>query len=81
MDEYTSASGKIVRIGQLYRDSRKSNVRTLRVDGLTEHYGEAQAHCVVVRQEYEGTITQPMRATVMTVERLASRTFVLVEEA
>ncbi len=60
MDEYTTASGKIVRLGQLYRDSRKSNVRTLRVDSLTDRHGVVRADCLVVRQEYEGTITQPM---------------------
>lgn len=80
MDEYAAANGKVVRVDRLYRDNRKTNIRTLRVDALTEHYGSVHAHCVVVRQEHEGTITQPMRPTVMTAERLAGRAFVLVEE-
>lgn len=80
MDEYTTASGKVVRVGQLYRDSRKSNVRTLRVDGLTDQHGVVRANCLVVRQEHEGTIAAPMRFTAMDAERLASRVFVLAEE-
>lgn len=69
-----------VRPGQLYRDNRASNIRTLRVDRIeVDQYGPT-VHCVVIRQDYgDGRVTEPGRATAMTAERLTSRSFVLVE--
>lgn len=79
MDEYRTASDEIVHIGDRFRDSRKSNVRTLRVDRLENEYFQVMAYCTVIRQEHDGTITKPMRATEMRAERLVSRAFVRVE--
>lgn len=69
-----------VRPGQLYRDTRASNVRTLRVDRIeVDDRGGCDVHYTVIRQEYEGEITEPMRKNRMTADRLTSRSFVLVE--
>lgn len=75
MDEYRTAKDEIVRVGDHFRDTRKSNIRTLRVDRLEAEYAQTTAHCTVVRQEYNGEITTPNRPTSMNAERLASRSF------
>ncbi|WP_067891268.1 hypothetical protein [Nocardia vaccinii] len=80
MNEFRTETGETVRVGDHFRDSRKSNIRTLRVDSIeTRHAGEhayVVAHCVVVRQEYDGEVTTPMRSTSMDADRLLSRAFV-----
>ena len=75
---FTTSKGLTIRPGDKFRDSRKSNIRTLLVDHLAEQLGVMRAHCIVVRQEYEGEVTEPMRPTVMEAERLGSRAFLPV---
>jgi hypothetical protein len=70
-------NGRTVRLGDLFRDRRESNVRTLRVDNLSE---PGVAGLTVVRQEYNGEVSEPMRATAMTVARLLGRSFVPVDQ-
>jgi len=82
-DHITSVSttrGDIVRVGQLYRDRRLDNVRTLRVDGLSGVGKYAKASCTVIRQNYRGETTHPMRTTTPSVARLVSSAFVLVTD-
>lgn len=69
-----------VRPGQLYRDNRASNIRTLRVDSIEIDGDSADVHYTVIRQEYQGETTEPMRKHRMTADRLTSRSFVLVTE-
>ncbi|WP_406234956.1 hypothetical protein [Nocardia sp. NBC_01009] len=71
--EYVTNTGT-VRPGQLYRDARPTNVRTLRVDSIDE----LEIACTVIRQEYEGEVTTPNRVTKMTARRLTGRAFVLI---
>jgi hypothetical protein len=71
-------SDNVIRVGQLWRDRRKDNIRTLRVDRVDEN---GQVHLVVIRQVYQGEATEPMRPTSMTSARLLSRNFVLEQEA
>lgn len=77
-EEVTTSKGAVVRVGQLYRDRREDNIRTLRVDELVDDYGTTKARCTVIRQEYRGEVTTPMRTTDPSVDRLTSRAFVLV---
>jgi hypothetical protein len=70
-------NGRTVRVGDCFRDRRDSNVRTLRVDNLDE---PGVVGLTVVRQEYEGEVSEPMRPTVMTVKRLLGRSFVPVAD-
>ncbi len=77
-DEVTTPKGAVVRRGQLYRDRRDDNVRTLRVDGFTDDYGTIKAQCTVIRQEYRGEVTAPMRTTEPSITRLTGSAFVLV---
>ena len=80
MNKYRTESGETVHVGDHFRDRRKSNIRTLRVDSIeTRQAGDDSyvvAHCVVVRQEYDGEVTTPMRSTSMDADRLVSRAFV-----
>ncbi|WP_280420049.1 hypothetical protein [Nocardia carnea] len=64
-----------VQPGDLYRDSRNTNIRTLRVDTID---GD-RVVCTVIRQEYDGEITTPMRVTPMSIKRLTSRSFIRIE--
>ncbi|MEV6258053.1 hypothetical protein AB0L97_32840 [Nocardia sp. NPDC051911] len=73
-----TARGMLVRVGQLYRDRRDDNIRTLRVDGFRGTGTNATAVCTVIRQEYLGEVTKPMRTTEPSITRLTSRAFVLV---
>uniref|UniRef100_UPI003F492C64 hypothetical protein n=1 Tax=Nocardia suismassiliense TaxID=2077092 RepID=UPI003F492C64 len=77
MSEFTESADGVVRVGQLWRDARDSNVRTLKVERVIGDRVELR----VVRQEFQGEVTEPMRTTNMTVARLMSRNFVLVREA
>ena len=72
-------SNNVIQVGQLWRDRRKDNVRTLRVERVDE--SGQKVHLVVVRQVYQGETTEPMRPTSMTSARLLSRNFVLEQEA
>ncbi|MFI5783148.1 hypothetical protein [Nocardia sp. NPDC051570] len=81
LTEYTTSKGMIVRGGDLFRDCRESNVRTLRVDCFKIRFGITRAYCTVVRQEFEGQITEPMRPTSMDAERLGGRDFPPATEA
>ncbi|WP_157556881.1 hypothetical protein [Nocardia acidivorans] len=67
--------GQRIPAGSLFRDNRASNIRTLRVDGPAS---QDHVQLTVIRQEYEGKVSEPMRITVMTVERLLSKAFVPV---
>ncbi|WP_280439004.1 hypothetical protein [Nocardia cyriacigeorgica] len=80
---YITAKGNAVTVGEHYRDNRTGNVRTLRVDRIElDRYGYCHVHCIVVRQDHgDGRITEPMRETAMTPERLTGRSFVRVEGA
>ena len=77
--EFTTAKGRTVRVGDRYRDNRSTNIRTLRVDRIeVDEYGPI-VHCVVIHQDHgDGRVTEPMRKTEMTAERLTSRSFALV---
>lgn len=84
MDEYTTSKGDAVHVGDHFRDTRQTNVRTLRVAGLEGSYVRGKlidiaAHCIVVRQEHDGAVTTPMRPTSMNAERLVTRSFARVE--
>ncbi|MEV6341237.1 hypothetical protein AB0M12_41770 [Nocardia vinacea] len=85
MSEYTTRGGRTVRVGQLYRDSRESNIRTLRVDAvgtpIADWAGRERCaiECTVVRQEYAGEVTEPMRATTVDAYRLTSSAFLLLD--
>ncbi|MFE3229812.1 hypothetical protein [Nocardia sp. NPDC059228] len=68
--------GHRIPVGKLFRDNRNSNIRTLRVVGPAD---TDRILLMVIRREYEGQVTEPMRATVMTAERLLSRDFVAVD--
>lgn len=68
----TTAKGNTVRIGDRFRDRRTSNVRTLEVTGIGV---DDRIECTVIRQEYEGVVTTPMRLTHTTAERLTGRDF------
>ncbi|WP_280264637.1 hypothetical protein [Nocardia wallacei] len=72
-------TGRTLHAGQVYRDARTSNIRTLRVNAVRESDG--MADCTVILQEYEGTVTTPNRPTSMTVDRITGRAFVLVAAA
>jgi hypothetical protein len=74
----TTDKGETVRIGDRFRDRRTSNVRTLKVTGIGI---DDRVECTVIRQEYEGVVTTPMRLTYTTAERLTGRSFVRVEGA
>ncbi|WP_280245820.1 hypothetical protein [Nocardia abscessus] len=78
-------SGRIISVGQLYRDNREMNVRTLRVDHISERddHGDTERYitCTVIRQEYDGVVMEPMRTTRMVARRLTSKSFVLVGSA
>ncbi|MBW0270760.1 hypothetical protein ATM97_06995 [Nocardia sp. MH4] len=76
--EVTTDKGVLVRVGQLYRDRRDDNVRTLRVDGFLGEGKFAKAVCTVIRQEYRGIVTEPMRTTAPSLTRITGREFVLV---
>ncbi|WP_067565921.1 hypothetical protein [Nocardia acidivorans] len=76
MNEYRTRRGLVVRVGDEFCDDRKSNVRTLRIDRLqVEDYGVVRAFCTVIRQEYNGAVTTPMRATDMVAERFGTFEF------
>lgn len=67
--------------GQLRRDARAVHVRTLRVDKVAvDKWGKTMVTCTVIRQQDGDRVTEPMRETTMTVERLASRAFVLLDQ-
>nr|WTA71286.1 hypothetical protein OHB51_35415 [Micromonospora sp. NBC_00855] len=71
----------VVRVGQLYRDNRDDNIRTLRVDSIEpDLYGDsAKVHYTVISQTYLGQTTEPMRTHRMKVTRITNpRAFVLV---
>ncbi len=70
--------GQIVERGWLFRDSRKSNIRTLRVEGPADC---GRIELTVIRQEYDGEVTEPMRTTVMAMDRLMSKAFERVSDA
>jgi hypothetical protein len=77
-DAITTSKGVPVRVGQLYRDRRDDNIRTLRVDGFTGAAPHLKARCTVIRREYRGEVTEPMRTTEPNIDRLTGRDFVLV---
>ena len=73
--EFVEYDGHRIPVGTLYRDNRNSNVRTLKVLGPADD----RILLMVIRQEHQGQVREPMRATVMTVERLLSNKFVAVD--
>lgn len=75
LNEVTTHNGT-VRIGDHFHDKRTHNRRWLRVDRIeTDRYGTT-VHSTVVHQEHpDGRVTQPMRATTMTPDRLLGATF------
>ncbi|WP_328438313.1 hypothetical protein [Nocardia puris] len=79
LTECTTKTGT-VRVGQHYYDNRDDNIRTLRVDRIVDTSYTRKVECTVIRQQYRGQLTEPMRITTMTPERLTSRVFVLVQE-
>ncbi|WP_433603739.1 hypothetical protein ACQPXH_33105 (plasmid) [Nocardia sp. CA-135953] len=85
MDHYTTARGT-VRVGQLYRDARRTNVRTLRVEAIGRPWNDwkgvthCSIDCLVIEQVADGVRTEPRRPTSMRATRLLSAEFVLVEE-
>ncbi|MGW5377468.1 hypothetical protein ACWESM_18680 [Nocardia sp. NPDC003999] len=79
--EVVSSRGGVVRVGQIYRDARPTRydtIRILRVDGFRGRAGTSKAACTVVREDYRGEITEPMRRVNPAVDRLTGRDFVLV---
>ena len=80
--EFTAANGKTVRVGQVYRDNRTGNVRTLRVDAIETDRWSTTVVCTVTHQDHgDGRTTEPMRPTGMKPDRITGRSFVLVDEA
>ncbi|MGY1896183.1 hypothetical protein [Nocardia gipuzkoensis] len=86
--EYVTTKGRTIRKGQLYRDSRTDNVRTLQVVKINDPYtterpDERQIDCIVIRQMHgqPPITTEPMRPTSTTAKRLTGRDFVLIEDA
>lgn len=78
MDEFTTKAGT-VRVGQLYRDSRASNVRTLRVDSIETpdaFFVWADIYLSVI--EVDGESLAKPRQTRMSADQLLTRSFVLV---
>lgn len=81
-DEITTSTGKLVRVGQTYRDNRTGNVRTLRVDAIESDEYATTVVCTVIHQDHgDGRVTEPMRPTGMKPERITGRSFVLVDDA
>ncbi|MGV9823384.1 hypothetical protein [Nocardia xishanensis] len=86
IQQHITDGGKEIRIGQLYRDARDTNVRTLRVDAIEEPWQDWKGHkhfpvaYTVIRQEREpGVIVEPMRRGQMDAERLTGKDFVLLD--
>ncbi|WP_297625242.1 hypothetical protein [Nocardia sp.] len=76
MNEYKTRKGLVIRVGDEFRDTRESNIRTLRIDRLQmEDYGTVRAFCTVIRQEYDGEVTEPMRLTDMAADRFGTSDF------
>lgn len=78
MNEYTTRKGLTISVGDVFRDRRDSNTRWLRVDRIEPENDTARAYLTVIRQEYDGAVTEPMRQTDTAIERLASRDFLPV---
>lgn len=86
--ECTTSKGHTIRVGQLYRDHpARSATRTLRVDTigprLDRHDMSDDDRAItytVIREEYQGAVTEPMRTNSMTAKRLTSPVFVPVPE-
>ncbi|NQE72663.1 MULTISPECIES: hypothetical protein [Nocardia] len=76
INQFNQSEDGVIRVGQLWRDRRESNVRTLKVERVVGDRVELR----VIRQEYQGEVTEPMRTTNMTVARLMSRNFILEQE-
>lgn len=79
--EYTTTKGATVIVGQLYRDARDRNVRTLRVDAIHEPYSltrpdERQVDYTVVL--VDGQPPKKPRGKDMTAKRIASTAFRLL---
>ncbi|MGC0364773.1 hypothetical protein ABH922_002757 [Rhodococcus sp. 27YEA15] len=77
----TTPAGKVIAVGQLYRDAREVHVRTLRVDTIdVDRYDCIRVTCTVIRQEDGDKVTEPMRPTTMSPARLTSKSFRLLED-
>jgi hypothetical protein len=68
--------GQVITGGQLFRDNRKVNVRTLRVDDADDR---GYVQLAVILQDGQRP-SQPDRGTVVSVDRLLSKAFVRVEQ-
>ncbi len=87
--EFTTARGRVVRVGDHYRDAREHNRRDLIVESLGVYqpaeYGGVQkppvcsVTCSVTRTTAAGT--EIMKPTTMDANRITGREFVLVPDA
>lgn len=79
MDEFTTSRGVVVRIGDRFRDRKRTTVRTLRVDRLVPEYDRMTVHCTIVATDPpDPKLDGETRS--MNVETLAGRrNFVRVE--
>lgn len=74
-----ASNGVEIHEGQIFRDARDSNVRTLRVDGFQPSGAYTRVVCTVIRQEYNGEVTEPMRETKIDADRLGSRYYIPID--
>ncbi|KZM72239.1 hypothetical protein [Nocardia terpenica] len=63
-------------VGDVYRDKREDNFRTLRV---VKDLGDGRFECLVIEQTYRGITKYPNRTTTPSVKHLTTM-FVLISE-
>ena len=84
MDAYTTPQDRTVKVGQLYRDAKRSDARTLRVEAIDGPYLDwsgverCQVHYRVVAQD-GGKTPSPLSKTIEATRITDPKLFTLVE--
>ncbi|MGW4240943.1 hypothetical protein [Nocardia sp. NPDC004722] len=71
-----AAPKRVPVVGDIYRDKRRENFRTLRV---VEDLGDGRFDCLVIEQTYQGRTKYPNRPTTASIEHL-TKMFDLISE-
>lgn len=71
-------------VGDLYRETTPTGVRVLRIDAIGDPIplcdeGCREICCTVIRQEYAGTVTEPMTETHLRARQLLSGAYTAEE--
>ncbi|MFD4406693.1 hypothetical protein ACFWPH_28420 [Nocardia sp. NPDC058499] len=74
-----------IRVGQLYRDTDTTTIRTLRVDHLdvqrhSDRRWYCQVSCTVIRHQHGENVTEPMEPVSVPATRLAGDAYLLLSE-